>query len=133
MSQNSNLANNSPASMHHGSPTTTYGNDDATFATQLLNKFNTQQEHHISILLTSLVQYVPSSPTLSIQEVALPPPLHICINPNPKGPHPPMSPGIAETILHRHGGMLHSHCVRWTATGHRDLGTFSLLDCQLFL
>src|SRR6266851_606211 len=101
MSQNSNLSNNSPALTHHGSPTTICVNNNTSFTTQLLNKFNTRQEHHISISSTSLVQYAPSSPTSSVQEIALPPPLHICIYPDPKGPHLPMSPRTAETILHR--------------------------------
>src|SRR6266851_8268417 len=99
MSENSTPSINPPTSTHQGSPATTAVNEDITFTTQLLNEFNAHQEHHISVSssLMPLVQYVPSSPTLSIQEVALPPPLHIRFN--PKGPHPPMSPGTAETIL----------------------------------
>src|SRR6266851_790228 len=89
MSENSTPSINPPTSTHQGSPATTAVNEDITFTTQLLNEFNAHQEHHISVSssLMPLVQYVPSSPTLSIQEVALPPPLHIRFN--PKGPHPP--------------------------------------------
>jgi len=73
-------------------------NEDTSFATQLLEEFNTQQEHHISVSSSLLsVQYIPSSPTPSVQEVASPLPLPICIN--AEGLHPPMSPGTAETIL----------------------------------
>src|SRR6266851_4979215 len=101
MSQNSNPSNNSPASTHQGSPTTTTitaVNEDVNFTTTLLNEFNAWQERHISVLSSApLVQYVPSSPSPSVQEVALPPPLHIHFN--PKGPHPPMSPSTAKTIL----------------------------------
>src|SRR5216683_5819581 len=90
---------NSPALTCHGSPTTTCVNNNVSFTTQLLNEFNAQQECHISVLSTSLVQYIPSFPTPSMQEVALLPPLHIHINPNPKGPHLPMLPSTAKTIL----------------------------------
>ncbi len=99
MLENSNPSNNSPMSTRHASPTTTCINNNASFATQLLNEFNAQQECHILVSLASSVQYVPSSPTLSMQEVASPPPLHVCINPNPNAPHPSMSPSIAKMIL----------------------------------
>ncbi len=72
--------------------------EDAFFTTQLLEEFNTQQECHISVSSSSpSIQYVPSSPTPSVQEVASPLPLPFCVN--AKGLHPPMLPGIAETIL----------------------------------
>src|SRR5216683_5722611 len=102
MSQNFNPSNNSPTSTHQDFPTTTTVtaiNENTTFATQLLKEFNARQEHHISVSLSApSVQYVPSSPSPLTQEVASPPPLHICFN--PKGPHPPMLPCIAKTILH---------------------------------
>src|SRR5216683_1806765 len=101
MSSNSNLSINSLASTHHGSPTTTAIGEDAAFTTQLLMEFNNCQARHISILSTnSSIQYVPHSPTPSVQEVASPPPLQVHIAPNGIGHYPPISPGTAETILH---------------------------------
>ena len=45
------------------------------------------------------VQYIPSSPTPSVQEVD-PPPLQVCINPPAEGgPYPLLSPGSAKTII----------------------------------
>src|SRR5216683_313172 len=101
MSKGSNPSNKSPTSTHHGSPSTTTIREDTTFTTQLLKEFNNQQACHISVLsTTSSVQYVSHSPTLSIQEVTSPPPLQVCINPDPTGHYPPISPRSAETILH---------------------------------
>src|SRR5216683_3238539 len=99
MLENSNPSNESPASTHYASPTTTCVDNNVSFTTQLLNEFNARQEHHISILSTSLVQYVPSFSTPSMQEVASPPPLHICINPDPNTLHPPMSPGVTAVFI----------------------------------
>jgi hypothetical protein len=48
------------------------------------------------------IQYVPHSPTPSIQEVS-PPPLRVRLNP-PEGKHyAPLSPGSAETLIHLSG------------------------------
>src|SRR6266851_1105504 len=100
MSGNSNPSINSPASMHHGSPSTTAVGKVTSFTTELLTEFNNHQAHHISVLSTnSSVQYVPHSPTPSIQEVASPPPLQVCIGTNGIGHYPLISPGSAETIL----------------------------------
>src|SRR6266851_8410497 len=101
MSENSNPSNNSPASTHHRSPSTTAVGEDTTFTTQLLMEFNNRQNRHISVLSTSFsIQYVPHSPTPSVQEVTSPPPLHIHITPDPMGHCPPISPRLAKTILH---------------------------------
>src|SRR6266851_5894635 len=98
MSENSNPSNNSPASTCHGSPSTTAVGEDTSFATQLLTEFNNQQAHHISVSSTSSsIQYVPHSPTLSVQEVASPPLLHVRIAPNPEGHYPPISLRLAKT------------------------------------
>jgi hypothetical protein len=43
------------------------------------------------------VQYVPHSPTPSVQEVS-PPPLHVQINPPNEG-YAPLSPGLAQTLI----------------------------------
>jgi len=49
------------------------------------------------------VQYVPHSPTPSIQEVS-PPPLRVRVNPPPEGgPYAPLSPGSAETLIRLSG------------------------------
>ena len=49
------------------------------------------------------MQYVPHSPTPSVQEV-LPPPLRVRINPPPGGePYAPLSPGSAETLIRLSG------------------------------
>src|SRR6266851_4437500 len=99
MSENSNLSNNSPASTHHRSPSTTAIGKDASFATQLLTEFNNRQAYHISVLsMSSSVQYIPHSPTPSMQEVASLPLLHIHIAPSLTGHYPPISPGSAEMI-----------------------------------
>src|SRR5713101_3797518 len=103
MSRNSNLSINSPASTPPKTPTLI--SEDATFATQLLKEINACQAYHISVSLTdSSVQYIPHSPTPSIQEVTSPPPLHIHIAPDGIGHHPLISPSSAETILHMEDG-----------------------------
>src|SRR6266851_1968777 len=100
MSENSNPSNNSPASTHHRSPSTTTISKDASFTTQLLMEFNNQQAHHISVSSTSSsVQYIPHFPTPSMHKVTSPPPLHVCITPDPTGHYLPISPRSAETIL----------------------------------
>src|SRR6266851_9153750 len=96
---NSNPSINSLASPRNESPTLI--GEDATFATQLLQQFNDQQTCHISVSSTdSLVQYVPHSPTPSVQEVQSPPLLCVCIAPDSVGHHPPISPRSVETLLH---------------------------------
>src|SRR5713101_5297638 len=98
MSGNSNLSINSPASTTHELDTLI--GEDAQFATNLLQEFNDYQTHHISISSTdSLVQYVPHSPTPSVQEAASPPPLQVCIATDSMGHYPPISPRSAETLL----------------------------------
>src|SRR6266853_27250 len=103
MSGNSNPSINSPAFTRNESPMLI--GEDATFTTQILQQFNDQQTHHISVSSTdSSVQYISHSPTSSIQEVQLPPPLCIHIAPNSIGHHPPISPGLAETLLRMEEG-----------------------------
>src|SRR6266851_5349807 len=98
MSGNSNLSINAPDSTNHERDTLV--REDAAFATRLLQKFNDQQTHHILVSSTNLsVQYVSHSLTPSIQEVASLPPLRVHITPNGIGHYPPISPGLAETIL----------------------------------
>src|SRR5216683_4427425 len=98
MSRNSNPSINSPASTSHELDTLV--GEDAQFATNLLQEFNDHQACHISILSTdSSVQYVPRSPTPSVQEVTSPPPLRVCIAADSVGHYPPISPGSAETLL----------------------------------
>src|SRR5712671_3877242 len=98
MSGNSNPSINSPASTNHELDTLV--GEDAQFATNLLQEFNARQTHHILVASTdSLVQYVPHSPTPSLQEVASPPPLQVRITTHSVGHYPPISPGSAETLL----------------------------------
>src|SRR6266851_1010894 len=98
MSGNSNPSINSPTSTSH--KLNTLVGEDAQFAANLLQEFNNQQTCHISVSSTdSSVQYVPHSPTPSIQEVASPPPLRVCIATDGVGHYPPISPGSAETLL----------------------------------
>src|SRR6266853_3794113 len=100
MSGNSNPSINSPASTTHRSPSVTAIGEDTSFATQLLTEFNNHQACHISISsMDSSIQYVPCSLTLSVQEVASPPPLQVHIAPDTKGHYPPILPRSAETIL----------------------------------
>jgi len=98
MSGNSNLSINSLASTSHELDTLV--GEDAQFADNLLQEFNARQARHISISSTnSSVQYVPHSPTPSIQEVSSPPPLRVRITAGGVGHYPPISPGSAETLL----------------------------------
>src|SRR5216684_5678535 len=98
MSGNSNPSINSPASTSHELDTLV--GDDAIITANLLQEFNDHQACHISVSSTdSSVQYVPHSPTPSIQEVASPPPLRVRITADGVGHYPPISPGSAETLL----------------------------------
>src|SRR6266853_1307236 len=98
MSRNSNPSINSLASTNHELDTLV--RKDAQFATNLLQEFNARQACHISVSSTdSSVQYVPHSPTPSIQEVPSPPPLQVRITTDGVGHYPPLSPGSAETLL----------------------------------
>ena len=98
MSRNSNPSINSPASTSH--ELNTLVREDAQFATNILQEFNTCQAHHISVSSTdSLVQYVPHSPTPSVQEALSLPPLQVRITTDRVGHYPPISPGSAETLL----------------------------------
>src|SRR5712671_1096367 len=99
MSGNSNPSINSPASTHHDLDTLV--GDDAIIATNLLQEFNDRQARHISVSSTdSSVQYVPHSPTPSVQELLSPPPLRVCLTTEGVGHYPPISPGSAATLLH---------------------------------
>src|SRR6266851_2805986 len=98
MSGNSNPSINSPASTNHELDTLI--GEDAQFATNLLQEFNNHQNCHISVSSTdSSVLYFPHSPTPSVQEVASPPPLRVCITTDSMGHYPPISPGSAKTLL----------------------------------
>src|SRR5216683_6843951 len=98
MSGNSNPSINSPASIHHDLDTLV--GDDAIIAVNLLQEFNDRQARHISVSSTdSSVQYVPHSPTPSVQELPLPPLLRVRLTADRVGHHPPISPGSAATLL----------------------------------
>src|SRR5216683_3655605 len=98
MSRNSNPSINSPASTHND--LTTLVGDDAIIAANLLQEFNDRQARHISVSSSeSEVQYVPHSPTLSVQELSSPPPLRVCISTDGVAHFPPVSPGSAATLL----------------------------------
>src|SRR6266851_6692739 len=99
MSGNSNLSINSPASTNHELDTLV--GDDAIIAANLLQEFNDQQARHISVSSTDLssVQYVPHSPTPSVQELSSPPPLQVRITTEGVAHYPPISPGSAATLL----------------------------------
>src|SRR6266851_7220553 len=99
MSGNSNLSINSPASTNHELDTLV--GDDAIIAANLLQEFNNRQTHHISVSSStdSSVQYVPHSPTPSVQELPSPPPLRVCLTTEGVGHYPPISPGSAVTLL----------------------------------
>src|SRR6266853_6817808 len=73
MSGNSNPSINSPASTNHELDTLV--GDDAIIAANLLQEFNNRQTRHISVSSStdSSVQYVPHSPTPSVQELPSPP------------------------------------------------------------
>src|SRR5216683_3153969 len=99
MSGNSNPSINSPASSNHDLDTLV--GDDAIIAANLLQEFNDRQARHISVSSTdsSSVQYVPHSPTPSIQELSSPPPLRVHLTTEGVGHYPPISPGSAATLL----------------------------------
>src|SRR5216683_4209358 len=99
MSGNSNPSINSPALTNHELDTLV--GDDTIIAVNLLQEFNDRQARHISISSTdsSSVQYVPHSPTPSIQELLSPPPLRVRITTEGVAPFPPISPGSAATLL----------------------------------
>src|SRR5216683_4032814 len=98
MSGNSNPSINSPALSTHDLDTLV--GEEAQLANNLLQEFNAHQARHISVSSTdSLVQYVPRSPTPSVQEVSSPPPLRVHITTDRVGHYPPISPGSAETLL----------------------------------
>ncbi len=98
MSGNSNPSINSPASTNND--LTTLVGDDAIIAANLLQEFNDRQARHISISSSeSEVQYVPHSPTPSVQELPSPPPLRVRLSATGVAHYPPISPGSAATIL----------------------------------
>src|SRR5712671_4973057 len=99
MSGNSNPSINSPASTNHDLDTLV--GDDAVLAANLLQGFNDRQARHISVSSSSEseVQYVPHSPTPSVQELPSPPPLRIRISADGVAHFPPVSPGSAATLL----------------------------------
>src|SRR6266851_2440721 len=98
MSRNSNPSINSPASTNHELDTLV--GDDAIIAANLLQEFNDRQARHISVSSSeSEVQYVPHSPTPSVQELSSPPPLRVRITAAGVAHYPPISPGSAATLL----------------------------------
>src|SRR5216683_6141855 len=99
MSGNSNPSINSPASTNHELDTLV--GDDAIMAANLLQEFNDRQARHISVSSStdSSVQYVPHSPTPSVQELPSPPPLRVHITAEGVAHSPPISPGSAATLL----------------------------------
>src|SRR6266853_4663980 len=98
MSGNSNPSINSPASTSHDLDTLV--GDDAIIAANLLQEFNARQARHISVSSSeSEVQYVPHSPTPSVQELPSPPPPRVQISADGVAHFPPVSPGSAATLL----------------------------------
>src|SRR5713101_10035169 len=98
MSGNSNPSINSPASTSND--LTTLVGDDAIIAANLLQEFDNRQVRHISVSSSeSEVQYVPHSPTPSVQELSSPPPLRVRITTAGVAHYPPISPGSAATLL----------------------------------
>src|SRR6266851_4193168 len=98
MSGNSNPSINSPDSSNHDLDTLV--GDDAVIAANLLQEFNDRQVRHISVSSSkSEVQYVPHSPTPSVQELPSPPPLQIRLTAAGVAHYPPISPGSAATLL----------------------------------
>src|SRR5712671_824409 len=98
MSGNSNPSINSPASTNND--LTTLVGDDAIIAANLLQGFNDRQARHISVSSSeSEVQYVPHSPTPSVQELSSPPPLRVRLTTAGVAHYPPISPGSAATLL----------------------------------
>src|SRR6266851_1810403 len=100
MSGNSNPSINSPASSNHDLDTLV--GDDTIIAANLLQEFNDRQARHISVSSSdsASVQYVPHSPTPSVQELSSPPPLRVRISAEGVAHYPPISPGSAVTLLH---------------------------------
>src|SRR5216683_2149126 len=99
MSGNSNPSINSPASTDHEHDTLI--GDDALIAANLLQEFNDRQARHISVSSTdsASVQYVPHSPTPSVQELPSPPPLRVRLSTEGVAHFPPISSGSAATLL----------------------------------
>src|SRR5216683_2171379 len=98
MSRNSNPSINSPASSTHDLDTLV--GDDAIITANLLQGFNDRQARHISVSSSeSEVQYVPHSPTPSVQELPSPPPLRVRLSATGVAHYPPISPGSAATLL----------------------------------
>src|SRR5713101_6511763 len=99
MSGNSNPSINSPASSNHDLDTLV--GDDTIIAANLLQEFNDRQARHISVSSSdsALVQYVPHSPTPSVQELPSPPALRVRLTTEGVGHYPPISPGSAATPL----------------------------------
>src|SRR6266851_21387 len=98
MSGNSNPSINSPASSNH--ELNTLVGDEALIATNLLQEFNDRQARHISVSSSeSEVQYVPHSPTPSVQELPSPPPLRVRLTAAGVAQYPPISPRSAATLL----------------------------------
>src|SRR6266851_5270669 len=98
MSGNSNPSINSPPSTSND--LTTLVGDDAIIAANILQALNDRQARHISVSSSeSEVQYVPHSPTPSVQELSSPPPLRVCISTDGVAHFPPVSPGSAATLL----------------------------------
>src|SRR5216683_6045351 len=98
MSGNSNPSINSPTSSNRDLDTLV--GDDAIIAANLLQEFNARQARHISVLSSeSEVQYVPHSPTPSVQELSSPPLLRVRITAAGVAHYPPISPGSAATLL----------------------------------
>src|SRR5229473_786858 len=99
MSGTSNPSINSPASTNQELDTLV--GDNAIIAANLLQEFNDRQAHHISVSSSdsASVQYVPHSPTPSIQELSSPPPLRVRITAAGVVHYPPISPGSAATLL----------------------------------
>src|SRR5216684_76355 len=99
MSRNSNPSINSPASTNHELDTLV--GDDAIIAANLLQEFNDRQARHISVSSSdsASVQYVPHSPSPSVQELSSPPPLRVRITAAGVAHYPPISPGSAATLL----------------------------------
>src|SRR6266851_6086152 len=98
MSGNSNPSINSPASTSNDLTTLVGG--DAIIAATLLQKCNDRQARHISVSSSeSEVQYVPHSPTPSVQELPSPPPLRIRLTAAGVAHYPPISPRSATTLL----------------------------------
>src|SRR6266853_3652681 len=106
MSGNSNPSINSPASTSHELDTLV--GDDTIIAANLLQEFNDRQARHISVSSTdsSSVQYVPHSPTPSVQELPSPPLLRVRLTTDRVGHYPPISPGSAATLLRMEDGAL---------------------------